>query len=135
RDLELARQIGRPVERFLVGARLGARRIVEKDLAISGRARQQVLAETLREGADLGVRLRPWRGRGADHVGIVVAAGRDRIEAGSAQAAQMAAQVAFTDAVELERLPRREPQRSVGELSRERIEREPLRRGADAAWQ
>ena len=73
------------------------------------------------------------RVRGREHVAVDVAAGGQRVEQRGVDRLHGAAHVRLDDAVELERLPRRQPQRAVGVVGRDPVERQPLRRRDDAA--
>ena len=65
----------------------------------------------LASGVDLGMQCRQMRIDGAHHAAGIVAAGRDRVEQNVMQALDRRPQVVLEHPVELEGLPRRQPQR------------------------
>ena len=134
RRLELARQVGRTVDRLDF---LGARNplAVEPDLVVRAGAGQQELREPLRPLVGERVRARFDRIRTREHVAVDVAAGRDGIDQRGVDRRHGHLELGFDDAVELERLPRRDAQRPVGMAAGDLVQREPLRRRADAARQ
>ena len=116
RDLELARHVGAAVDRLVFRLATGDLLAVDPDLVPGAAFRQQVRADRLRQPRHLGMRpALPWIDT-RDHVAVHVAACRDGVEHRVVHAADREAQVALDDAVELDGLPRRQPQRAVATL-------------------
>ena len=88
--------------------------------------RQQVLADVDGELVRGGVHLRQVRIAGGEHVAVDVAAGGQRIEQRGVDRLHRALHVRLDDAVELERLARRQAQRVVGVGAGDGVERQPL---------
>ena len=134
RGLELARQVGRAVDRLGLG-RAGQAFAVEEDLVVRARRRQQVLRQPHRPGLRLRVGARLGRIRRAQHVAVDVAAGGDGVEQGRLQRLHRRLEFALEHAVDLERLARGQAQAAVAMPARDVRQRQPLRRRAHAARQ
>ena len=102
---------------------------------IGARLRQQVLAHLDGELVRRRVHLRQVRIAGRQHVAVDVAAGRERVEQRGIDRLHRALHVRLDDAVELERLARRQAQRVVGVGAGDGVERQPLLRRRHAARQ
>ena len=83
----------------------------------------------------LGVRGRFDHQHARHDVAIDIAAGRDRVDQRLVDGSEGLLEFALDDAVQLEGLPGRQPQRAVGVATRDRIERQPLLRSAHSARQ
>jgi len=102
RGLELARQIGRPQNRLLVGG--GDFFLIQPHLGVGAGARQQVFGNRLRPFISLLMQFRLHRVRGAQHVTVDVVGGRQRIQPNRMQQLVSGFQIGFQNAVKLERL-------------------------------
>ncbi len=125
-DLELPRHIGAAVDRFVF--LLAARELfaVDPDLVPGAALRQQMRPDRLRQPRHLGMRAALPRIDARDHVAVHVAAGGDGVEHRVVEAAYRVTQVALDDAVELDGLPRGQPQRAVAAFARDPLRRQPL---------
>ena len=131
-DLELAGHVGAPVERLLRLLALAASRAVP-DFVIGARFRDRMIAGLLRQRIDLGVNLRELRIDRAHHAARIVAAGGAGIEQHVAQALHQRLQILLHHMVELEGLPRRQPQHLSAMAAAKIVELQPLCRAQHAA--
>jgi len=143
--LELARQVVLAVDGlFGIGDVVDLRRIVgdldlfagavvEPDLVIGAGAGAEVVRDLGGEFEHVGVDLRLMRVRIAHHVAIHITAGGESVEEGLVDLGDGLFEIALDDAVELESLPGRELERSVGMLESDAVHLEPLHRRGDAA--
>ena len=102
RGFKLTRQVGLAEDRLFIGGRDFF--LIEPDLCIGARARQQVLGDLLRPLVRFGMQLGLIRVRGAEHVTVHVVGGRQRVQPNGVQHLVHRLDVLLQNAVELEGL-------------------------------
>ncbi len=130
--LELARQVGGAVQRLLFLAAAGDLFLVQPDLVVRARVRQQVIRKARRVRVHARMQIGLQRIGSHQYVAIDVAAGGDGVDQRAVDRLQRRLQLALDDAVELERLARGDAQAVVGEARGDGIHLQPLL-GADHA--
>ena len=131
--LELARQVGAAVDRFLFLAAAGHELLVQPDFVIGARIGQEVLRQHFGPLLYFGMRARFMRVGRHHHVAVDVAARGQGIDQRGIDGLHGRLELALDHAVELERLARGDAQRVVGVLRSNGIQLQPLRWSDHAA--
>src|SRR5882724_4183806 len=133
RELELARQVPRSVNRVGLRRATGHRLAVEPDLMIRPRSRQQVIRHLPGNPQDLLSQPARQRRGARDHVAYYVTARAQRRHEHVVDGADRRLEIALEHGVELVTLARRDPQRAVAVVVRQLIDHEVLLSGEHAA--
>ena len=133
-DLELPRKIGVAIEGMLVGGLTGGSQLaVHEDLEVRSRRRLEGGRDPINRLGQRAVGSLGLQARAGDDVADDIAAGTERGHEVRMEAPREVLQRRLGDPVELHRLSGGETERVVGELARNRVEGQPLRRGDPTA--
>ena len=133
RDLELARQVGRTVDRLFFFAAAGDFFLVQPDFVVGAAVGKQMLRQRFGLRLHRGMHLREIRIGGHRDIAVDVAAGGEGVDQRGVDRLHRRLQFALDDAVELESLAGGDAQAALGVGGRDGVEFQPLRRRDHAA--